>query len=743
MTRQWALRQSTFFILAAIAGTAWGQDESYTLGDVVVSAPRLDASLLNTTAVDGQKLDSLRYTTSDTASLLRDVPGLSLFGAGGVSSLPTVHGLADDRLRVQVDGMDLIAACPNHMNSPLSYIDPTSVASAKVFAGITPVSAGGDSIGGTIQVESAPPVFAPAGAGSQVSGEAGVFFRSNGNVRGGNVSATLAKEDFSLTYAGSTVEADDYKAADNFKAAGASSGRGWLEGDVVGSSAYKSQNQSLGMAFRRDNQLFEMKVGVQNIPYEGYPTQRMDMTGNDSTQINLAYTGQYQWGILKARVYDEKTEHKMDFGNDKQYWYPSYATCAAYNFVPGMGTCAAGMPMDTKGHNTGAKLSADIDLSRRDALKVGGEYQRYRLSDWWSPSGMNMWPNTFWNINNGQRDRVALFAEWNARWSQKWHSQLGVRNETVSMDTGNVQGYSASYSTDANAFNSQNHSITDHNWDLTALARYIPAATQTYEFGLAQKTRSPNLYERYTWSTGGMAMVMNNFAGDGNGYVGNLNLSPETAYTLSATADWHDAGKERWGMKVTPYWTYVDGYIDAQRIAGSNTATTGFVQLRYANQSARLYGIDVSGHLPLADATGYGSFTATGNLGYVRGKNMTTGDNLYNIMPLNARFAVVQRLNSWTNSVELQLVAGKKDVSQTRNELQTGGYGLVNLRSSYAWKHMRLDVGVENLFDKFYNAPLGGAYVGQGKTMSILGVPWGVAVPGPGRSFYTALSGKF
>jgi iron complex outermembrane receptor protein len=34
---------------------------------------------------------------------------VSLYGAGGVSSLPSVHGLADDRLRIQVDGMDLIS----------------------------------------------------------------------------------------------------------------------------------------------------------------------------------------------------------------------------------------------------------------------------------------------------------------------------------------------------------------------------------------------------------------------------------------------------------------------------------------------------------------------------------------------------------------------------------------------------------------------------------------------------------
>ena len=113
--------------------------------------------------LDAADVLPLRAATSDTATLLRDVPGISFYGAGGVSSLPVIHGLGDDRLRIKVDGMDLVSACPNHMNPPLSYIDPTNVARAKVYAGVTPVSVGGDSIGGTIQVESAEPVFALAG----------------------------------------------------------------------------------------------------------------------------------------------------------------------------------------------------------------------------------------------------------------------------------------------------------------------------------------------------------------------------------------------------------------------------------------------------------------------------------------------------------------------------------------------------------------------------------------------------
>ena len=39
--------------------------------------------------------------------------------------------------------------------------------------------------------------------------------------------------------------------------------------------------------------------------------------------------------------------------------------------------------------------------------------------------------------------------------------------------------------------------------------------------------------------------------------------------------------------------------------------------------------------------------------------------------------------------------------------------------------------------------PLGGAYTGQGTTMSIGAVPWGVAVPGPGRSLYAGLNVPF
>ena len=729
------LHRSTLFILMALSGTAWGQQTSYDLGEMVVNAARYEPAPVGATSVSASTLDALQPATSDSATLLRDVPGVSLYSAGGVSSLPAIHGLADDRVRTQVDGMDLLPACPNHMNPALSYIDPTSVGKIDVYAGITPVSVGGDSLGGTIQVESAPPEFAAAGAGLLTKGEIGAFYRSNGSAHGSHLKATVADENLSATYSGSAAQSNNYTAAGDFKPAGpAATDRGWLDGDEVGSSAYKTLNQALDIALRSGEHLFDLKLARQHIPYEGFPNQRMDMTRNDSDRINLGYTGHYGWGVLKARVYNQSTDHEMQFGDDKQYIY---------------GT-APGMPMNTSAYDTGARIKADIPLANDDVLRVGGEFQHYTLNDWWPPSGTGgMSPNTFLNINDGKRDRYALYGEWEKHYNKHWMSQLGVRHETVVMDTGDVHGYCisgmcmGSQIADSAAFNAADRGKTDQNWDLTAVARYIPDATQRYEFGIAQKTRSPNLYERYTWSTWPMAAVMNNFAGDGNGYVGNLELKPEIAYTVSLSADWHDADDTQWGLKVTPYYTYVRDYIDARCLPGATCNADQFNVLQYVNEEAALYGVDMSGHFPLAHSRNSGDFSLTSELSYVRGKNRSSGDNLYNIMPLNAKVTVEQRLGHWTNSLEAQFVESKQYVSSVRNEIATAGYSLFNLRTRYQWQQVRLDIGIENLFNRFYNLPLGGAYAGQGKTMSINGIPWGTAVPGMGRSVYTSLSYRF
>jgi iron complex outermembrane receptor protein len=766
-------------IAVAFSGSVLAQGDTTALEPIRVTATR-NTPLGGAAAMGSSEIAGKRAYVSDAAQLLNDLPGVSMVGAGGVSSLPAIRGLADDRLRITVDGMDFIASCPNHMNPPLSYLNPNSIGSLKVHAGVTPVSVGGDSIGGTIVAESKLPEFAAPAQGLLSKGELGSYYRSNNKAVGVNASATLASENFNINYNGGYARADNYTAGGDFKTIDSSGRPGHsLPRDEVGSTAYETKTHTLGFALKGTNHLLEARIGYQEVPEQLYPNQRMDMLNNEEKRINLRYLGKFDWGNLEASAYHQSVEHYMDFGQDKAYFYgtlsaPANARAGTYD--------VNGMPMYTKSRTTGFAVKSEIEATQRDLARFGWEYQTYRLDDWWPPApdcGVgNCWggmaPLTFENINNGQRDRNALFGELESRWNRAWSSLFGIRVEHVRTDSGAVHGYTDAASVPANfpknyegssvgtraAFNAMDRQRDDTNIDWTVLGRYLPDDNRFIEFGVARKTRSPNLYERYSWSTNSMAMEMVNFVGDGNGYVGNPNLRPEIAHTASVTADWHSKDRE-YQFVATPYYTYVHDYIDAVRrpsvvnmlgVSDNNaTGSTQFVKLQYANQTARLYGIDVSGKMPLGKNSA-GKWGARGVAGYVSGKNRDTGDNLYNIMPLNAKVALTHQLAAWESALEVIGVQSKTHVSTVRNEIHTPSYSLMNLRSSYTAGTVRFDFGIENLFDRLYYHPLGGAYVGQGTTMSFNaengGMPrgtslWGTGVPGMGRSIYAGINVRF
>jgi iron complex outermembrane receptor protein len=736
---------------ALVPVPALAGDDTATIENIIVEEHRLEGVGLGSQSVGQEMVERMRSATSDTASLLKGVPGLSLNPAGAVSSLPAIHGLADDRLRVKVDGIDLIASCPNHMNSPLSYVDPSDVSALTVYAGIAPVSVGGDSIGGAIIADTRSAPFASNGESRGVEGELGSFYRSNNDGIGGNASASFDTENVSLRYNGSWSRSDNYTAGGDFKNTAMTGRPGHtLPLDEVGSTAYETRNHALEFAWKDDNSLFQARVGYQDMPEQMYPNQRMDLLDNEQVLVNLSWRQDREWGVFEARAWHESVDHYMDFGPDKRFWY---GTASAPPIAPAVGsscspigflTCAAGMPMYSDSTNLGADMDFSILLDDRGILRVGTKVVQYRLDDYWSPSGGGMWPGTFLNIADGHRDRAALYGEWEAHPGSAWTTLLGARYERVTTDAGEVHGYATEVPApgnqvpDAMVFNVTDHKRVDDNVDLTALAKYTRSDHFDVEFGLARKVRSPNLYERYTWSTWTMAAVMNNFVGDGNGYVGDATLKPEVAHTASATLDWHAVDRS-WEIRATPYFTRVSDYVDAVALPG--WMPDQFNVLRYANQDARLYGLDLSASVTWDSDRG--KWNAAAVVAYSDGENRDTGDALYNIMPLNARLSLGHQVGSWDNSLEVLLVDRKDDLSAVRNEVPTAGYGLVNLRLSRSWSMVRVDIGVENLLDRFYYLPTGGAYLGQGSTMMVAMTQWGTAVPGMGRSVYAGLNLSF
>ena len=681
--------------LSTISQVTKAADDEAKLSEITVTA-----SPINTSHID----------SSDSTSLLSDAPGVSFYTNGGASSLPVIHGMNDERVKVLVDGMSITSACANHMNPAMSYITSTNVSNTAVIAGLTPVSMGGDSIAGTISVASAPPVFADKGEGVHKEGNISAAYRSISSGSTISVAASVANSSLSLGYAGSVDKASSYKDGN---------------GNLVRDTLYETRNNQLTLGIKGESSLIVVKAGEQSIPYQGFINQYMDMVGNDANNLNVDYKGDYAWGKLDTRLYWHDTKHTMGFFTSEK---------------PGA------MPMNTHGKDVGYDLHAELPLSQQNTLRLGNEFHSFKLDDWWPAlaGSMMMGPNTYENINNGKRDRFSLFAEIESKLDLQWTSLLGIRTDRVTSDTGTVQSYGCGMmmcgGDDAAAavFNATNRAHTDNNIDLTALERYEANQSSTYEFGFSRKTRSPNLYERYTWGVDDMAMAMIGWFGDGNGYVGNLNLKPEIANTLSATARWNDSAHKEWELAVTPYYTKVKDYIGVNKIGMS--MMTGTSNLQFINHDAKIYGLDLTSKIALWD-NNYGTGLVKSVLGWTHGTRTDTGESLYHIMPLNARVTLEQTLNEWTNAAELQLVGNKSNVDSVRNEPKTSGYTLLNLRTAYQMKNVRLDMGVTNLFNKYYSLPLGGVDIADWEAGGSNGLPGPVA--GAGRSINAGITVRF
>lgn len=653
-----------------------------------------------------------RTQSRNAAQLLATIPGVSLRTNGQLASMPVLHGLGDERVKLSVNGMSVSNACPNHMNPPLSYVAPSDASVITVMAGITPVSMGGDSLGGTISVQSPTPVFATGGKHLFEEGSSSGFYSSNGQNYGGALSEWVANRNFGIGYSGSWSNADDYTDG---------------SGATITSTYAQSTDHTLTLAVRGKGNLLVLRAGLHHIPYQGFMNQRMDMVRNYATSLNLQYSRSFKHGLLDAHTFWQSTSHSMNLGHDKS----TFPTAQGMPTMMDM-TNDIVMPMNDHGTDLGYSVKYAVSLSDRQLLRIGNELHRFVLNDNWPAiAGMApmMGPNAFLNINNGHRTRLGTYAELVSKWTPQWTTLIGVRNDTVWSDTGPVHGYSMMYAADADAFNAADRARTDVDADATALVRYQPATFATLEIGYARKTRAPNLYERYSWSTSPMASSRIGWFGDGNFYVGNLNLKPEIAHTVSGTVILRG---HSWQIKATPYETHIQDYIDVNTMALFPQGMTTFAKLRFTNHNAGIHGGDLSGQGSLWSGTRFGSATLSGVGSWLHGMRLDTHTGLYQMMPLNLHLGIDESLKAWTAGFSMDAVDRKSNVDPHRFEPQTPGYTLFSVHTGYRLERLQISAAVDNLLNKEYALPLGGVNLDQfmaGNAMGKVG-----PVTGIGRS---------
>jgi iron complex outermembrane receptor protein len=687
------------FLFIFSCAQVWA-DHIETLDSIEVITKRSDSERVNALKVSPSRV------SSDTVNLLNTTPGVSFQTGGGLSSLPVIHGMADDRINIQIDGASSTSSCSNHMNPALSYVDPSKVSIMDVWAGITPVRYGGDSIGGSIIVKSKDLVFGHQSLNLKS------YYKSNNENMGASISYGVADEKWFVGYSGFDEKAHNYRDG---------------HGTRIKSTLYSQNNQSATVGRRLGDGVLALKLTRAVVPYQGFINQYMDLADNVSNLANLSYSGLVGDAVVDSSFFYQHTNHYMDNLSSER---------------------AGSMPMYTRSDEAGYNIKASFDLSARSLMTVGSDYRRYRLNDWWPAlPGVTsvMGPNTFESIKDGKRDRLGLFIETDSEWTRSFSTNLGIRTDIVSMNTGDVQGYNNTDNlpADAAAFNSKSHAKTDNNYDGTLLSKFRASSNYDLELGLARKTRSPNLYERYAWAGAvsgpasmgaAMDMLMINWFGDGNGYVGDIDLKPEVAHKISASLVAHDEKNQEWETKLTPYYSEVQNFIDADFIGSS----MGNNFLKFANHDAVIFGADLSTKNRLIHNHFWGDFNLKTIASYTRGYRKDGKADLYHLMPLNGKIILQHLKGKWTSEMVTHLVDKKEQVNELRLEPETGRYALLDLGTSYqVTRLIKIDFGIYNVFNLTYGLPLGGVDLVNHSPASK------TTVVGIGRSYNAALSMDF
>src|SRR5690606_35623363 len=283
--------------------------------------------------------------SGSSSELLGDFSSIHLRKNGGIADVPSIQGLANDRVNLKIDGTIVTNSCPNHMSPALSFVHPDQVIGIESYAGLDPVSNGGDNIGGSILVKTKKTKFSMEGINQGV--KLRTFYKSNNFNSGVGLSTFLSSNHYYFSYEGLQEKAGRYRDGNGKRLRG---------------TLYEQNNQAITIARKIDDGDISLKVSRASVPYQGFVNQYMDLLDNrtDMAQLTLNKT----WSKLSLEFLSSftHTDHHMNKISSER---------------------KGKMPMDIKSDEFNTSMKFNYD----DHLDFGLEYFQYRLEDWWDPVG--------------------------------------------------------------------------------------------------------------------------------------------------------------------------------------------------------------------------------------------------------------------------------------------------------------------------------------------------------------------
>lgn len=651
--------------------------EHVVLPGLTVETTASEASPLRQTA--------LPSPVADSAEQLKKLPGANINRNGPLTSIAQYRGMFGDRVNVLVDGIRISQAGPNSMDSPLSYIAASQLDSLTLYRGIAPVSSGIETIGGSILANSKQPAFS-LGDDFQISGEATAGYAHNNDSHQLGLNTGISNQNHRLSLHASRDKGDDQR----------------FDGGNILPSQHERDSFGGGYAYQNnDGLLASFDIEHHDTGATGTPALPMD--------ILFARGERYKTLISQTLNNGDKFSLRLNYQN---------ADHLMNNFSLRQGPAVAAMQRQTYTDVIayGAQLhyqhqnwlfGLETDAAEHNATIFNPNNSDFRLT----------------NFNQVERDRYSVFAEWQGDLNADWSLQAGGRYSKINSNADDVSAMGLMgpmanmMQMRANAFNAEDRRQQDDLFDAALTLNRMLRADLDLIVGAARKQRAASYQERYLWfpaeSTSGLA--------DGNTYLGDIQLDPETAYQYELGLDWH---RPTYGLSPRLFYHHVDDYIQGVATAQADT-------LQFTNVDARLYGLDTSWYLALNN-----QWQLDGTISYVRGERRDTDDNLYRIAPLTNRVQLSYIQSDWQLGLSMVNVAAQNKVSDENSEQKTSGYSLFHLSGQYQLdQNLTVHAGIDNLFDRRYQDHLGGYNRVQNPD-----IPVDERLYGVGRSAYLAVN---
>ena len=548
-------------LMAAVPACA--QDASL-LDEIVVTGARPD------TAIHAARPEGVAAVAPDSAGLVASLPGAALIDNGGLSGQVQYRGLFGDRVLTRVNGQRFPGGGPNAMDPPLHYAPMPLVGSVEVDRGISPVR-NGPALAGGVNARLKEVGFGE-GETMAPAWDLGSSYRSVDDSRSFGGVAGMASDRFRVNVLGAYESGADMR----------------FPGGVVRDSGFRRDTYGLSAGQRGAAGELGLTLRTQETGPTGTAPFAMDILYFDTDFARLQFASPATSTVrLEVSLGHTRVEHGMD--NFSLRPAPAMASMRRLSLADAetlVGEARLILGSPTRSLSVGA----DFEQADKGVTITHPDNPAFVVT----------------SLPGIETARIGGHLEWRGAVGGV-EAELGVRVDAHQASAGEAwtgSAVAAGPTLLAAAFNAGDRDWSGETVDLAArfwrgLGDFTPRLT------LARKTRVPSAVERFSWmpteASGGLA--------DGNIYVGDRDLRPETAWIIEGGFDWRRGSA--WA-RPTLYYRRVDDYIQGVPFDATPGVADTRVELvaamsgdptplRFANVDAELYGFDMDFGLQVTD----------------------------------------------------------------------------------------------------------------------------------------------